>query len=133
MADLTARVLALVARLTGSPVATVQPTSAHDLHEGAGLLELPLDVFAAGAEMLEVRVPWWSEPLWFVPGEAAVETLVREGISRGRIWTAAELLDLLSLPAVSSTVARTLATAKLTMDGNLVAVRPTMRIGPEAP
>ena len=78
------------------------------------VLGLPLDQLD---RELQIRVPWWREPLWFVPRGAAVEALVREGISRGRIWTVAELQDLLSLPTLSPATAHTVAMAKLAMDG----------------
>ena len=65
----------------------------------ARLLGLPLlpDFHAAG-QMLEVRVPWLPVSLWFVPDESAAEALVGEGVSRGRVWTAHELVDLLRVP-----------------------------------
>jgi hypothetical protein len=72
--------------------------------------------------LLQVRVPWLPESLWFVPDEAAVEALVGDGVSRGRIWTAGELLDLLSLPT-TKIEARTIAHAKVEFDGEVTAVR----------
>jgi hypothetical protein len=131
MTDLTPRVRALVARLLAPRTHPVPPSKGvipdgHDIpSDETRLLGLPLDVFAAAGEMIEVRVPWWSEPLWFVPGETAVEALVREGISRGRIWTAGELADLLSVPNVTKATARTVAAAKLAVDGDVTGVRRT--------
>lgn len=86
----------------------------------ARVLGLPLDQLD---RVLEIRVPWLPVSLWFVPDERAVEGLLGDGVTRGRIWTAAELQDLLSLPRVTPATARTLAEAKLAMDGDVVTVR----------
>ena len=68
--------------------------SAPDPAEVARVLGLPLPQLD---RLLEVRVSWLPVTLWFVPGEAQTEGLLAEGVSRGRIWTAGELLDLLSI------------------------------------
>jgi len=83
----------------------------------AALLQTPLSLLDA---MLEVRVPWLPVTLWFVPGEIAVEALSAEGISRGRIWTAGELLDVLTFPPQT---VRTLARANLEFHGDVAVVR----------
>ena len=71
--------------------------------------------------LLEVRVGWYPETLWFVGGEVAAEALVAEGVSRGRIWTSHELRDFLVFPPrVVQTVARAL------FDGEVVAIRPSV-------
>ena len=54
---------------------------------------------------------------------ADVEALVAEGVSRGRIWTARELQDILSIPGITKAGARTVAAAKLFMDGDVTVVR----------
>jgi hypothetical protein len=91
------------------------------------VLGLPLDQLD---RVLEIRVPWWPDPLWFVPAEADAEILVHEGISRGRIWTAGELRDLLSIPGITKASARRVAEAKLAMDGDVTVVRPVAAPGP---
>jgi hypothetical protein len=90
----------------------------------AHLLGLPLARFAEAGQMLEVRVPWLPVTLWFVPDEPAVAMLLGEGLSRGRIWTAGELLDLLRIPDLTTARGRTVALAKLGFDGEVVTVRP---------
>jgi hypothetical protein len=66
--------------------------------------------------MVEVRMAW-CPTLWFVPDEPAAEQLLTEGIRRGRVWTIAELLDLLAILGLTKAHARTLALAKLEVDG----------------
>jgi hypothetical protein len=85
----------------------------------ATVLQLPVAHLAC---LLEVRVPWLPRSLWFVPNETAVELLLSEGVSRGRIWTKAELLDLLSITGNPRTAQR-LAVIKAEFDGDLVKIR----------
>jgi hypothetical protein len=95
----------------------------------ARLLGLPLEAFATADHCLEVRVPWVSEPLWFVPTEADAEDLAEEGIHRGRTWTASELRDLLAIPGITKAQARTIALTKLAFAGDVVAVEPRASTG----
>ena len=88
----------------------------------ARVVGLPLGRFAEEGGPLEVRVPWHPDTLWLVPDERHAEILVCEGVRRGRIWTARELLDVMTLPGRTPDVVRTLALAKLTFDGDLVEV-----------
>src|SRR3989442_2996512 len=97
----------------------------------AGMLGMPLDVFAREGQPLEVQVPWAPVTLWFCPDARQGEMLVSDGISRGRIWTAAELMDLLSSSNVTQEAARVVALAKLEFDGDVVAVH--RRDAPPAP
>jgi TubC N-terminal docking domain len=91
-----------------------------DPAEVVRVLGLPLDQLD---RILEVRVPWWPDGLWFVPTEADAEMLCGEGITRGRVWTARELQDLLTITVLTKTAVRTVAEAKLAMDGDVAAVR----------
>ncbi|MBI3455461.1 MAG: hypothetical protein HY002_06710 [Candidatus Rokubacteria bacterium] len=95
----------------------------HEPPPWAPLLALPLPDFAKAGQSLEVRVAWWPEPLWFVPDESAAEGLVAEGISRGVIWTARELLDLLALSPTPET-AQTIARARAAFDGEILDLQP---------
>ena len=61
------------------------------------LLAMPLDEFAREGQPLQIRVAWHAQTLWFVPHERDAAALTREGVSRGRVWTARELAALLSL------------------------------------
>ncbi len=100
----------------------VQP--APDATLVAQLVRMPLDRFAREGCLLEVRVPWFASTLWFVPTEADAWALIHEGISRGRIWTARELMDLLGIPGLSPKQVQTICTAKLEFGGDVVEVRP---------
>jgi hypothetical protein len=92
------------------------------------LLGLPiLPDFAAAGQCLEVRVPWLPETLWLVPAKQAVEMLLGEGISRGRVWTARELADLLSIPGLTQAGAQTVGVAKVAIAGELADVRVASR------
>ena len=90
----------------------------------ARLLAMPLDRFEAEGAPLELRVSWLPLTLWFAPTEADAEALVGEGVSRGRVWTARELMDLLSIPGLSLERVQTVARAKLELGGEVVEVRP---------
>jgi hypothetical protein len=95
------------------------PLSAGAVHP---LLLLPLDAFAAQGQPIEIRVPWWAQTLWFVPDESHARRLEAEGVSRGRIWTAGELSDLLGVRD-QPRAARMVAIAKLEFGGEVVEVR----------
>ncbi len=77
------------------PAGLAPATSAPDL---ASILATPLDRFAHEGRLLEVRIPWFDVTVWFVPEERDAEALVRDGVSRGRIWTAKELIALNDRP-----------------------------------
>ena len=62
----------------------------------AAILALHLEEFTLDGRLLEVRVPWHTETLWFVPDERDAAALGREGVGRGRVWTARELADLMA-------------------------------------
>jgi hypothetical protein len=87
------------------------------------LLSLALPRFAETTHCLALRVSWCGELLWFVPTETDAAALGAEGVSRGRVWTARELLDLLAVPGITRDQARTVAVAKLEFAGEVVAVR----------
>jgi hypothetical protein len=101
-----------------------------DLSEVARVLGLPLDQLD---RELEVRVPWLDRPLWFVPDETAASVLLAEGISRGRIWTVYELCDLFTIPGLTKAGARTVAEAKLAIDGMVETVRNRKAASDERP
>jgi hypothetical protein len=86
------------------------------------LLRLTLTAFADADTCLELSVAWLPVSLWFVSTEADAEALATEGVTRGRVWTAAELADLLAL-GPSQETGQLVAHAKLAFDGDLAAVR----------
>src|SRR5262245_61593372 len=61
----------------------------------ARMLGMPLDVFAQVGQPIEIRVPWWPATLFLVPDVRHAEALWAEGIERARVWTSAELQQLL--------------------------------------
>ncbi len=86
------------------------------------LSAMTLDRFGRDKQLLEVRVPWLEVTLWFVPEERDAEALIRDGVSRGRVWTATELMDLMAISGLTREALRTIALAKLTFDGDIAAV-----------
>lgn len=99
--------------------------------EALQFLGMPLDVFQCAGASLEVRVPWLDVTLWMVPTDRDVAGLMAEGIRRGRIWTAAELMDLMAIAERTPETVKTVTHAKLEMDGGITEVRP--RVGRGAP
>jgi hypothetical protein len=97
----------------------------------AQFVGLPLDRYAREGGPLEVQVPWWAETLWWVPDERDAAALMAEGVTRGRIWTAGELMDLMACPAPDQS-APVLARIKLQFDGTIVEAR-LRAAGPERP
>ena len=89
----------------------------------AHLVGMPLDRYARDGAPLEVQVPWHGETLWLVPDDRQADALAREGVSRGRIWTAGELIALMALPDRTPEIVQRLALAKRAVDGDIVEVR----------
>jgi hypothetical protein len=109
------------------------PSSAGpDANAVAQLMGMPLDLFTREGQLLEVRVPYLAQTLWFVPGESDAEGLTQEGISRGRIWTARELADLLSCAGLRPDHAKAVALAKIELGGDVVEVRRRWKPGSAA-
>ena len=86
----------------------------------ARLVAMPLDQFARGGQLMEVRVPWLDVTLWFVPEERDAEALGREGVSRERVCTAGELIDHMAMPLRTQADIRTITLAKVLVDGEIV-------------
>lgn len=134
MADLKPRIERLVGRLVGgrgggaarpaggAPPA-LRPGDAGFAEAGARLGLMPLDQFAREGQLSEVRVPWLDVTLWFVPDERDTEALDGEGVERGRVWTARELMEVMALPDLVSDTVRTIAIAKMTFEGDIVKVK----------
>jgi hypothetical protein len=102
---------ALLARKTGI---------LEQLQREARVAQMSLEQFQQTGFFLEVRVSWLPTTLWFVPSSEHADVLVKQGISRGRIWTAAELGMLWSLPERTRDRACTIGTVKTELDGEVV-------------
>ena len=109
----------------------IEPRPPLDAALLARLLGMPLDRFEREGCPLEVRVPWLPVTLWFIPTEADGDALAREGVSRGRIWTARELAALLAISGLTAEQPQTIARAKLEFGGEVVEVRPRRHGDPE--
>ena len=68
-------------------------------------------------------MPWCRESLWVLPVDADADLLGRKGVSRGRIWTARELIALMALPDRTLPTVQRLALAKRAVDGDIIDVR----------
>jgi hypothetical protein len=91
----------------------------------AWVLDMRLSDFQHSGRPVAVQTPWYPERLWFVPADADAAVLMSEGVTRGRIWTARELMDLLSVPGITKDQAKTVALAKLKFGGDVVSLRPS--------
>src|SRR5712691_13376182 len=90
----------------------------------ARVLAMPLDTFAREGQPIEVRVPWLDVTLWIVPADRDAVALMAEGVPRGRIWTAGELIQLMQIADRTPEVVKTVTHAKLELDGEITEVRP---------
>jgi hypothetical protein len=88
------------------------------------ILAMPLDEFDSHGKLLEVQVPWLGVTLWFVSEERDAEALVLDGVIRGRVWTATELMDVMAISERTSEALWAIALAKLAFDGDIAAVIP---------
>jgi hypothetical protein len=108
---------------TGSSAEHVRDLRSERMEAWTRLLGLPLDVFETKSSIIEIRVPFLVVTLFFVSTDKEVKTLSREGISRGRIWTARELIDLLSIPMLTQDNLTTVAQTKVVFDADLAEIR----------
>ncbi len=108
----------ILRRLGVEPVTPLRPAA-----DVARLTAMPLSVFAREGQLLEVRVPWWPETLYFVPSQRDAEALRGEGIRRHRVWTADELLSLLEGPPYAPGTLRIVIVARREFGGEVIAVR----------
>ena len=87
------------------------------------VLSLSLAEYREQGSIIEIRVPYLDVTLFFVPSEREVPALQRESISRGRIWTTNELLDLLSIGSLTPESVAHVARAKVAINGDVVEIR----------
>jgi hypothetical protein len=127
MGELGANLQALSARLAVAGSHPRSKTATAGQGDGGpafvDLLGMPLDRFAREGACIELRVPWLAVTLWFVPEERDAETLERGGVKRGRVWTARELLDVVAVGGRTRGAVRTIALAKLAVNGEVDRVR----------
>ncbi len=90
----------------------------------AQVVDLSLDDFARQDHSLELAVPWLAETIWWVPRAEHIGGLVRDGVHRGRIWTAQELTDLTRLNdhAESRADIERITKLKLAFDATILSV-----------
>jgi hypothetical protein len=132
VSDLAASLTALAESLEPATV-TDRTRTAPVVVDLTEILAMPLDRFARDGQCLEIRVPWLDVTLWFVPEERDAAAIARTGAGRGRVWTASELMMLMTLPDRTSAIVRRLALAKIEVDGELSDVRPREPSDPHEP
>ena len=91
------------------------PTATPD---AARVLGMSLEQFGQAHLAVKVKIPDDTEPHWFVSGPPEVEGLRKEGVSRGVIWTARELADVMGAGWSRETIGRLIA-VKRTFDGTV--------------
>ena len=101
-----------------------KPGLLHLLVRAEGLLGMTLTQFEDARCCLEVQVPGLRETLWFVPGLREAGSLQAGGIPRGRIWTAAELRDLMAAPGMTQDDAIAIARTKIAFGAEIVEAGP---------
>lgn len=79
---------------------------------------------AMAEEGHDLKVAWWPETLFFVPDVRDAEALWRDGVSRERVWTAKEILVLLSGPLPAAEDLRVIMIARREFAGEVVEARP---------
>jgi hypothetical protein len=107
-----------------APPTEATPLEPCHVAEALPFLRMPLDVFARAGASLEVRVPWLDVTLWIVPADRNAVALMAEGVQRGRIWTAAELMQFMAIADRNPETVKTVTHAKTELDGEITRVRP---------
>jgi len=115
MPDLARRVLAKLDREQKDGRLLVAPTQTY----ADAVAEMPLDRFARAGMIVEVDSAILGQRVWFVSGEAEVQRLLRQGIGRGNIYSAVELMSLLSLPGLNNEAVKSVHVAKRLFDGTV--------------
>ena len=95
------------------------------------LLGMSLDEFARSRYRAELRMPGCSQTMWWVPLSLDADTLMQQGITRGRIWTAEELQRVWDLGDLDQEHVKTLGWIKMELCCVLQSIEPPT--APEAP
>ena len=106
-----------VSRMTISYLETGAATPNATMEAADEVDALPLDAFGDQALILKVWAGILGQDIWFISGEAQVQILQERGVSRGEIFTARELTDLLKLFERDAEKARLVLEAKRLFEG----------------
>ncbi len=87
------------------------------------LLGSSLDEFERRGQMVELRVAWYEQTVWFVPSDRHVQTLLADGVARGRIWTVQELAEIAIIPNLTRDDAARIGLLKATFQANILSAR----------
>jgi len=105
------------------PTDTPTPPSADDL------ATMPLATFATCSLRLRVWSQILDEEVWFVSGKEEIQTLLRQGVPRGKVYTAQELLTLLALPGMDREKLKRIHGAKELFGGTVQGTKELFRQG----
>ena len=83
-----------------------------------------LTAFERGGDAYELWVPYLEETIWFVPTADMIPQLAKEGVRRGRIWTAGELRDFASIETISRQDVERIVRVKAAFGAEIVDVVP---------
>ena len=104
----------------------VEPPPAYP-QDVARLLSMSLDAFASEGQLIEVRVRWWPQTLFFAPTLRDAEALCAGGVAQARVWTARELRTLLGASSLTTDALLTVMQAREAFDGEVTEVRRRVR------
>ena len=106
------------------PTRELRPGQSEFAEAVAAVADSSLAYFGRSNVLLEVRVRWWPETLWFVADVPDAERLGSHGVARHRIWTVNELITLLAGSPLGPHELSTLMVARREFNGEVVAVIP---------
>ena len=98
------------------------PREQHDHAEESGPVSRSDSWSGVDGDVLELRVPFLGDTIFFVHSDEDVLPLLHEGISRGRIWTVEQLNDLFNIPDLGPSGRITITIARAMFDGEVVSV-----------
>ncbi len=100
------------------------PLTPEDYEEALRLVipDLPLETFARWNLRLKVWSELLNDTVWFVSTEEGIKVLLEEGVQRGSIYTAGELLVLINMLNLTGDQVKKIHEAKQLFYGYLVQV-----------
>lgn len=81
---------------------------------------------------VKLAIPWLTEHLWLVPDVTYIAQLLEEGIARGCIWTASELIDLYRIERLQEEDRRALAVLRSHFNTRILSIEDWSEEGGEA-